>query len=1319
MRNKGNRRLLAGLITVALSITEVLGYLPVYAADPEEYSLENTVVSSWEGGYQGELLLRNLSDREMTEWSINFASANRISDYWGASFCLMDSVDNETPEDYNQEYHYTVEAIDYTGTIAPGEAITIGYIADGTVGESAELSVSYVLADTNTTEDATANTENNGNNVENDDGQQSPEQTSEPAGGIYFGDGYKVEVQIPQTWDHAYNVKLLITNTKEETLHNWGFLMNTADVISGLYNAVEISEHNGTRLLKNAGYNQDIPAGTTVELGYTAFYEESSDVPEGFALASFEKSVEQTDYGVELFVTDVWDDGVVAEIVIENKRDRDIEDWLLEFDCEEYILELWGGVVDEQDNGHYVIRNAVYDHNIPAGKSVAIGIRSGGGTFSVKNPKLREYTVGNAKSEVTDDSGIQYMDTTSGEWTEDIGQVYFKEVYTEEELGLNTEGLRCVRNQLLITAVEGVAFGDIQQIVNNVGARIVGYIELTDDYQIEMNEDTGFGTLEEIRVFFDSLSVVKMAEYNYVTTSNGDSVVDERPALLSNGTRLVWDDESPAGDNWGLEAIRFNGALLAEGVISESFSPEDPMNTDHLSTVRIGAIDDAFNVWHPGLYDNYAKSWYNAENYSEFLGNVDPNTGMLRAHGTHVMGIMSGRYNESKGISGVCVKNRWYGFALNGNSEAKTNATSVFKMKCGLVLLIGNNVKVINCSRGWEDYCFAMSNTLTDEKSVRQKTCAFNYFNNYSKIINELITKMIDKGYSFVIVVSAGNANNNAYYYSTDKERDTGIGFIDVAVYDNEKNHLYAIDNNVTYGAENSNASIMCGTMQAKYSSPLLYSDNEIVCSCVICVGAAGNLQEGSGRGFAISKFSNLGERVDIYAPGENIISTIPTTLGNIDSYGEMSGTSMAAPYVSGAAGFAWSVDPDLKATEVKDVIIKSGENHNGLLLLNLENMIIEVVKRKGGQGIFEEQYYGTAVGEIYTKASDGTNLPLSEVSVSALRVDDNSGTFPDPLERMKDTDQTDIYGTYELVLTPGDYQLMFYKPGFRVRTLDISVKTEEITVCPDMILEEIEAQDIGSISLLIQDLDTKEGIPNTVVNFYVGWDRGNDDLSGTEPFYIGVTDENGRLSVDANIGMYTAEIRRDGYLDGYYNVVSKTTPTSQTIFLKEQQNISDYTIVFVADDNTETKISLCRVYCQYSCAFTDRHAVFIDESGSKGCISLNEPVIWVQKDTADGIKTVTYQMNLQCTAVDPDSSYSDTKTYVHLYTIMTDRSGGDAWSGFKYATPTVYVYCKNDLVDIINLPRNGSGKIWDILVINEGVYQPINQRIEKEIYYR
>ena len=47
------------------------------------------------------------------------------------------------------------------------------------------------------------------------------------------------------------------------------------------------------------------------------------------------------------------------------------------------------------------------------------------------------------------------------------------------------------------------------------------------------------------------------------------------------------------------------------------------------------------------------------------------------------------------------------------------------------------------------------------------------------------------------------------------------------------------------------------------------------------------------------SHFSNYHETVDIVAPGENIFSTIPVESG---SYGRLSGTSMAAPMVSGAA---------------------------------------------------------------------------------------------------------------------------------------------------------------------------------------------------------------------------------------------------------------------------------------------------------------------------------------------------------------------------------------------------------------------------------
>ncbi|MEB3330092.1 MAG: S8 family serine peptidase [Candidatus Sericytochromatia bacterium] len=53
----------------------------------------------------------------------------------------------------------------------------------------------------------------------------------------------------------------------------------------------------------------------------------------------------------------------------------------------------------------------------------------------------------------------------------------------------------------------------------------------------------------------------------------------------------------------------------------------------------------------------------------------------------------------------------------------------------------------------------------------------------------------------------------------------------------------------------------------------------------------------------AVSAFSNGGERLDVVAPGEDILSTLPTAgsaLGR--TYGRTSGTSMAAPYAAGVA---------------------------------------------------------------------------------------------------------------------------------------------------------------------------------------------------------------------------------------------------------------------------------------------------------------------------------------------------------------------------------------------------------------------------------
>jgi subtilisin family serine protease len=70
-----------------------------------------------------------------------------------------------------------------------------------------------------------------------------------------------------------------------------------------------------------------------------------------------------------------------------------------------------------------------------------------------------------------------------------------------------------------------------------------------------------------------------------------------------------------------------------------------------------------------------------------------------------------------------------------------------------------------------------------------------------------------------------------------------------------------------------------------------------------------------------VSKFSNYGKlNVDLFAPGEQIYVAYPA-----DEYKYDSGTSLAAPMVSGTAALIWLYYPELTVQEVKKIILESG----------------------------------------------------------------------------------------------------------------------------------------------------------------------------------------------------------------------------------------------------------------------------------------------------------------------------------------------------------------------------------------------------------
>jgi subtilisin family serine protease len=65
--------------------------------------------------------------------------------------------------------------------------------------------------------------------------------------------------------------------------------------------------------------------------------------------------------------------------------------------------------------------------------------------------------------------------------------------------------------------------------------------------------------------------------------------------------------------------------------------------------------------------------------------------------------------------------------------------------------------------------------------------------------------------------------------------------------------------------------------------------------------------------------FSNYGSNVDVFAPGEDIMSTVPG-----GGYEKESGTSMASPVVAGVAALIMSYYPTLTAADVKKIILET-----------------------------------------------------------------------------------------------------------------------------------------------------------------------------------------------------------------------------------------------------------------------------------------------------------------------------------------------------------------------------------------------------------
>lgn len=154
----------------------------------------------------------------------------------------------------------------------------------------------------------------------------------------------------------------------------------------------------------------------------------------------------------------------------------------------------------------------------------------------------------------------------------------------------------------------------------------------------------------------------------------------------------------------------------------------------------------------------------------------------------------------------------------------------------------------------------------------------------------------------------------------------------------------------LVYGADNGAKAINCSWGGTEYSRALHDAVEYAKSKGVLIVAAAGNSSENSDKkplypaaydsqnvisvasvydkSGRLSGFSNWGPTsVDIAAPGDNIYSTWNPEYSTLLRYFfyDISGTSMAAPHVSGAVALMYSANPNLNWAKTKDLILTNG----------------------------------------------------------------------------------------------------------------------------------------------------------------------------------------------------------------------------------------------------------------------------------------------------------------------------------------------------------------------------------------------------------
>ena len=676
-----------------------------------------------------------------------------------------------------------------------------------------------------------------------------------------------------------------------------------------------------------------------------------------------------------------------------------------------------------------------------------------------------------------------------------------------------------------------------------------------------------------------------------------------------------------------------------------------------MQDVRVGIIDTMFDTNHEDL--NFAQVWNNPDNINSWgEGKKDE-----RSHGTHVAGTIAAKYDNGIGVAGVAPTAKLYAYSIHGTPTDDTVTSSVglsgsMEWKYALAKLITANCRVINVSMG-----------LAHPRAIASTKQAENY--------GPYLSKLLMRGYDFLIVQAAGNDSIDATLNG-----------------------------------------IFCGITDEEVSKHIIV---------VGAIGTSGSSREGFlnlfgervFKGYYFSDYSNYGSRVDVVAPGDIIYSTVP---GNkYDNWiskvliWSWSGTSMAAPHVTGIAANCFAVNPSLSAKQVKEIIMDTcdqdhpitdsykshsyaDESDRAYYLVNAKAAVEQALNSSGTTTVNPAN--AIVLGRVCHPSEDGQRLIPFDTGarVTVYRVSSSD----DNVSGYAASTNVDHDGNFELVLAAGTYHIGIFADNYQpFAYANVTVTDNEIKYLdPAVLVHKTEGSASAELSGYAINALTGSNISGVTVKLRTGWDRKTGALAkvyGTDTDAVTTTNSYGYYSLEMEEGTYTAEFSKEGFVTGYTNVVCfEGNSTSQDGSMTPVLNENEYRIVLTWG---ETPRDLDSHLSGPRNEDGDRFHVYYSNKSATA-------------STEDGNVTVARLDHDDTSSYGPETitliKLSNDSVYHYAVHDFTNRTSSES-KALSMSGAKIVVYHGNGVIATFNVPINKVGTVWNVFDIQGNQLIPVN----------